>query len=147
MYAVAIHALGVALCIAGLLQDAAAQSGGQLTLTVAGVRNGNGAVRCGLYSSPDAFPKPGEQFRGTVAHIKDQQATCVFAGVPAGTYAIAFFHAEQNESQLTYGAFGKPQQGYGFSNNASSLFGAPSFSAAAFSYAGGTEHLRASLNY
>jgi uncharacterized protein (DUF2141 family) len=31
---------------------------------------------------------------------------------------LTFFHAERNETQLTTGMFGKPQQGYGFSNNA-----------------------------
>jgi uncharacterized protein (DUF2141 family) len=47
----------------------------------------------------------------------------VFTGVPAGTYAVAFFHAEHNETQLTTGMFGKPQQGYGLSNNAAGSFG------------------------
>ena len=37
--------------------------------------------------------------RGAVAPIKNGQATCVFSGVPAGTYAIAVFHAEHNETQ------------------------------------------------
>jgi uncharacterized protein (DUF2141 family) len=30
------------------------------------------------------------------APIKDGHATCVFSGVPAGTYAVAVFHAEHN---------------------------------------------------
>ena len=54
----------------------------------------------------------------------------------AGNYAIAFFHAQQNETQLTPGLFGKPTQGYGFSNNAAGSFGPPNFTAAAFAYDG-----------
>jgi len=50
---------------------------------------------------------------------------------------MAFFHAEHNETQLTTGMFGKPLQGYGFSNNATGSFGPPNFSAAAFRYDGG----------
>jgi uncharacterized protein (DUF2141 family) len=52
--------------------------------------------------------------RGAVAPIKNGQATCVFSAVPAGTYAVAVFHAERNETQMETGLFGKPKQGYGF---------------------------------
>jgi uncharacterized protein (DUF2141 family) len=61
----------------------------------------------------------------------------VFHGIPAGTYAVAVFHAEHNEAQIETGLFGKPKQGYAFSNNPSSMFGPPDFSSAAFEYKGG----------
>ena len=147
MRATTIRIMLAAVFLLRALLGVAAQPPGQLSLTVTGVRNEEGVVRCGLYNSPDTFPKPGQQFRGVIARISNQEATCVFTGVPAGTYAIAFFHASQNESQLTYGAFGKPQQGFGFSNNASGLFGPPSFSAASFTYSGGNQRLQAALSY
>jgi len=65
--------------------------------------------------------------RRVIAPIRGAAANCVFTGVPAGTYAVAFFHAEHNETQLTTGMFGKPQQGYGFSNNATGSFGPAEF--------------------
>ena len=43
--------------------------------------------------------------------------------------------------------FGKPTQGYGFSNNATDSFGPPNFSAAAFRYDGGNMVLQGSLTY
>jgi len=43
--------------------------------------------------------------------IRAGAANCVFTGVPPGTYAMAFFHAEHNETQLTTGMFGKQLQG------------------------------------
>jgi len=147
MHATTIRIVLAAVFLLRALLGVAAQPAGQLTLTVTGVRNDEGVVRCGPYDSPDTFPKPGQQFRGVIARISNQEATCVFTGVPAGTYAIAFFHASQNENQLTYGAFGKPQQGFGFSNNASALFGPPSFSAASFTYSGGKQRLQAALSY
>jgi uncharacterized protein (DUF2141 family) len=58
--------------------------------------------------------------RGAVAQIKNGLAACVFNGLPAGTYAVAVFHAEHNETQMETGLFGKPKQGYGFSNNPAS---------------------------
>jgi uncharacterized protein (DUF2141 family) len=78
---------------------ASAQSSGKLNVSVAGVRNDDGSVRCGLYSSANGFREPGREMRGAVAPIKNGQATCVFNSVPAGTYAIAVFHAERNETQ------------------------------------------------
>jgi len=125
----------------GAATAASAQSSGKLNVSVAGVRNDNGSVRCGLYSSANGFREPGREMRGAVAPIKNGQATCVFNGIPAGTYAIAVFHAEHNETQMETGLFGKPKQGYGFSNNPSSTFGPPSFESAAFTYNGGTLQL------
>jgi uncharacterized protein (DUF2141 family) len=139
----AVAALAVLFMSAGSL----AQPAGKLSITVTGARNGDGAVRCALFNSPAAFPKMGEQWRGVIAPIRGGAATCVFTGVPAGTYAVAFFHAEHNEAQLTTGMFGKPQQGYGFSNNAAGSFGPPNFNAAAFRYDGGNLALQGSLTY
>jgi len=126
---------------------ASAQSAGKLSVSVSGLRNDSGSVRCGLYASPDGFREPGREMRGAVAPIKNGLATCVFNGIPAGTYAIAVFHAEHNETQMETGLFGKPKQGYGFSNNPSSTFGPPSFASAAFAYKGGTLQLPAQLGY
>jgi uncharacterized protein (DUF2141 family) len=139
----AIAALSFALtATAGLAQPA-----GKLSITVTGARSGDGVVRCALFNSPAAFPKMGQQWRGVIAPIRGGAATCVFTGVPAGTYAVAFFHAEHNETDLTTGMFGKPQQGYGFSNNAAGSFGPPNFNAAAFRYDGGNLALQSSLTY
>src|SRR5262245_21442512 len=83
----------------GAATAAGAQSAGRLSVSVDGVRNESGSVRCGLYASPDGFREPGREMRGAVAPIKNGLATCVFNGIPAGTYAIAVFHAEHNETQ------------------------------------------------
>lgn len=139
----AVAALVVLLTPAASL----AQPAGKLSITVTGARNADGVVRCALFNSPAGFPTIGQQWRGVIAPIRGGAATCVFTGVPAGTYAVAFFHAEHNEAQLTTGMFGKPQQGYGFSNNAAGSFGPPNFNAAAFRYDGGNLALQGSLTY
>jgi uncharacterized protein (DUF2141 family) len=126
-----VLSLLIALAL-GTANPASAQSQGRLSVSVEGVRNDAGSVRCGLYSSADGFREPGREMRGAVAPIKNGQATCLFSGVPAGTYAVAVFHAERNETLMETGLFGKPKQGYGFSNNPSSTFGPPSFDSAAF---------------
>jgi uncharacterized protein (DUF2141 family) len=135
-----------ALCFSATA-NAQSASAGQLGVSVSGVRSDSGAVRCGLYSSSNGFREPGAQFRGAVAPIRNGQAMCVFGGLPVGTYAVAVFHAEQNETRMETGAFGKPKQGYGFSRNPSSSFGPPDFSSAAFDYKGGNMTLSVQLHY
>jgi uncharacterized protein (DUF2141 family) len=140
-------ATAAALVYVSTLTAGLSQPAGKLSITVTGVRNSDGVVRCALFNSPAAFPKIGQEWRGVIAPIRGGAANCVFAGVPAGTYAVAFFHAEHNETQLTTGMFGKPQQGYGFSNNATGSFGPPNFNAAAFRYDGGNTALQGTLSY
>lgn len=138
-------AIGIAL--AAGMPAAMAQSGGKLTVNVSGLHSDSGVVRCGLYGSADTFRKPGREVKGVVARPNGQQATCVFTGIAPGAYAVAVFHAEQNETQIEYGMFGKPKQGYGFSRNPSSSFGPPNFDAAAFNFTGGNQTLSVTLQY
>jgi len=139
--------LPLALALGLWPATANAQSAGRLGVLVTGVRNDNGSVRCGLYSSAAGFREPGREFRGAAAPIKNGRATCIFPGLPAGKYAVAVFHAEQNERQIETGMFGKPKQGYGFSGNPASSFGPPSFASAAFDYNGGSLTLPVRLTY
>ncbi|MFI5015783.1 MAG: DUF2141 domain-containing protein [Hyphomicrobiales bacterium] len=136
-------ALGLTVAITA----ADAQAANKVAVSVTGIRNDNGVVRCGLYSKAEGFPKPGQESRGVVARISGQQATCLFDDLKPGTYAVAAFHAEQNETQMQYGLFGKPKEGYGFSGNPPSSTGAPAFSAAAFDYKGGTQTVPLRLQY
>ncbi len=138
-------AIVLAASLAGLAAEA--QQGNTISVPVSGLRNNNGNVRCGLFNSAATFPKDGQQFMGVVAPIANQQATCVFNNVPPGTYAVSLFHAEKGESQLRTGFFGQPEEGYGFSRNATGTMGPPSFNAAAYSYAGGATSWPVSIIY
>jgi uncharacterized protein (DUF2141 family) len=129
------------------MAGANAQAVGRISVPVSGLRNDDGVVRCGLYAGAEAFPKAGQESRGVIAKIKGGQATCVFNGLKPGTYAVAAFHAENNETKMQYGLFGKPKEGYGFSRNASSSMGAPAFASAAFDYAGGAQMIPIRLTY
>jgi uncharacterized protein (DUF2141 family) len=141
--------LGAALILAVALGGAVAeaQQGNTIAVQVSGLRNNNGDVRCGLYNSAATFPKNGQQFQGVAAPIANQQATCTFTNVPAGTYAVALFHAEKGETKLRTGFFGQPEEGYGFSRNATGSMGPPAFNAAAYSYAGGATSWPVTITY
>jgi uncharacterized protein (DUF2141 family) len=127
--------------------SAAAQSANRIEVVIQGLRNDKGTVRCGLYASAQTFPKDNLEYKGVAATISNQQSTCVFQDVPPGKYAVAAFHAEDNETKMRYSLFGAPQEGYGFSRDASGFMGPPDFSDAAFDYAGGTMSMNLKLSY
>jgi uncharacterized protein (DUF2141 family) len=135
------------LALIGGIGAANAQALGRVTVPVSGLRNDDGVVRCGLYAGAEAFPKAGQESRGVVAKIKGGQATCVFNGLKPGTYAVAAFHAANDETQMQYGMFGRPNEGYGFSRNPPARMGAPAFASAAFDFTGGALSAPIRLSY
>jgi uncharacterized protein (DUF2141 family) len=130
--------LAAAAIASTTINTAAAQSGNDISVAVEGLRNDKGTVRCGLYNSAVGFREPGKEMKGAAVPISGGKATCVFNDVPPGSYAVAVFHAENNETQLETGMFGKPKQGFGVSRDAKGSFGPPSFDAAAYKYTGGS---------
>jgi uncharacterized protein (DUF2141 family) len=129
------------------LAAAHAQQGNTISVQVSGLRNNNGDVRCGLYNSAATFPKDGQEFKGVVAPISGQRATCTFTDVAPGVYAVALFHAEKGETKMRTGFFGQPEEGYGFSRDASGSMGSPSFNAAAYTYSGGATSWPVTITY
>lgn len=139
---------GLAAALAlGTASVAFGQAGNTISVPVNGLRNSNGDVRCELYNSAATFPKSGQEFKGVVASIANQQATCVFSDVPSGTYAVALFHAEKGETKMRTGFFGQPEEGYGFSRNAKGSMGPPDFNAAAYAYSGGSTSWPVTITY
>lgn len=82
-----------------------------------------------------------------VLKIQEAQARCDFQDIPPGTYAIAVIHDENMNGKLDSSWLGIPKEGYGFSNNAKGVVGAPLFSAASFPYDGQNVDLTISLHY
>ncbi|TMJ25458.1 MAG: DUF2141 domain-containing protein [Alphaproteobacteria bacterium] len=124
------------LSLALLIVVSNAVAAGSINVAITGIRNDQGLIRCGLYSSAAGFRVPGKQFRDATGKIQGGRAVCAFNAVPAGTYAVAVFHAERGESQVTFGLLGKPTEGVGFSRNPTMTTGPPSFEAAAFPVGG-----------
>lgn len=113
------------------------------------IRNSKGTIACALFSAPDGFPT--EYLKSAtnimVIKVKKAQARCDFEDIPHGTYALAVIHDENMNGKLDTNALGIPKEGYGFSNDAKGVIGAPSFSAASFPYDGGDLELTISLHY
>jgi uncharacterized protein (DUF2141 family) len=113
------------------------------------IRNSTGTIACALYESPDGFPNEFLHFATNIMIIKirKSQARCDFEDIRPGTYAMAVIHDENMNGKLDTNWMGIPTEGYGFSNDATALLGAPSFSAASFLYDGRNIDLTMSLNY
>ncbi len=113
------------------------------------IRNSIGTVACALFESPAGFPV--EYLHSAtnvmVIKIRKSQARCDFEDIPPGKYAMAVIHDENMNGKLNTNWLGIPTEGYGFSNDAKGLLGAPSFSAASFRYDGQNIDLTMSLHY
>ena len=79
--------------------------------------------------------------------VRDREARCDFEDIPPGRYALAVIHDENMNGKLDANWLGVPKEGYGFSNDAKGLMGAPSFDAASFRYREGSLGLTIRLNY
>jgi len=113
------------------------------------IKNSTGTVACALFESPDGFPHEYLRMATNVMVIKirKDQARCDFEDIPPGTYAMAVIHDENMNGKLDTHWLGVPIEGYGFSNGAKGVVGAPSFSAASFLYDGQNLDLTMSLRY
>ena len=120
---------------------------GEIDVHINGIRNNDGVVRCGLFTSADGFRKQEREVREVIGKVQGGNATCVFSSIPKGTYAVEVFHAEKNEGKKEIGAFGKPKQGFGFSRNPLNAFGQPSFSEAAVAIDDAPQNLQITLKY
>jgi uncharacterized protein (DUF2141 family) len=119
-----------------------------LRVHVIGLRNDKGDVRCSLFSSAEGFPADTDQRATTiVAPISNRNATCEFAGIGPGVYAIVLFHDENADGSFNRNWIGLPQEGYGFSNDARAYFRPPSFKDASFSLDQGIRDIRIDIHY
>ena len=113
------------------------------------IRSSTGAVACALFESSVGFPT--EYLHAAtqimVIKVRDRQARCDFEDIAPGSYALAVVHDENMNGKLDVNWLGIPVEGYGFSNDASALLGAPSFAAASFPYGGENLEMTVGLHY
>jgi uncharacterized protein (DUF2141 family) len=98
-----------------------------LTVTVSGVRSGNGRIMAGLLKA-DRTAGTAASAGGTMAPAVEGTTVLTFAGLAEGDYAVRLFHDENGDGEMGMNLFGIPTEGYGFSNAARARFGPPAFS-------------------
>lgn len=103
--------------------------GATLRVTVENLKNDKGQVVIAIFASKeDYLKKPiGE---AAIRIREDLTGETEFRDLPAGTYAVATYHDKNANGDLdTFLMI--PREDYGFSNDARSPFGPPSFKSAA----------------
>jgi uncharacterized protein (DUF2141 family) len=78
--------------------------------------------------------------RAPVTHL------CLFVPRP-GVYALAIYHDANANGKFDRSGLGLPNEGYGFSNNASTFFGPPSFSSVRIAIPRSGLHTRIRMKY
>lgn len=99
-----------------------------LNVKVDEVRNGTGLVAVTLYedNSSKFLAKRGSLYVGRVDAKAGTTRACIF--LPnTGVWAIAVYHDENANQKFDRSGLGLPAEGYGFSNNPSTVAGLPAF--------------------
>ena len=137
--------------VAALGATVAPAFGGDLEITVGSIKVDFGTVMVALHAEADAGTFP--DVKGAVAAQWAKAAPgarrFVFAGLPAGRFAIAVFHDGNGNGELDTDILGIPKEGYGFSRNTKGSFGPPRFADAAVEVppGGGTVRTATDLIY
>jgi Uncharacterized protein conserved in bacteria len=105
-------------------------SAGVLTVRVVGLESDKGTVRIEL-TTAKSYGGTGN-VRLAERPIQNRTARWTLDDVPHGTYAVALYHDQNSNDELDTNVLGRPQEPYGFSNDARGTMGPPDFEEAAF---------------
>lgn len=98
-------------------------------VAVSGVRSSSGLVAVTVYADDRSrfLVKRGSVGVMRVRAHEGETRACVF--LPGrGVWALAVYHDEDGDQQFDRSGIGLPKEGYGFTNNPSTVAGLPSFS-------------------
>jgi uncharacterized protein (DUF2141 family) len=118
-----------------------------ITVTINNVRNSNGVCNIALYNKSLGFLDPARAVAGKIVKASKGSVKARFDNVPAGTYAIAVIHDENNDKKLNTNFLGIPKEGYGASNNNLPMTSAPKFTASSFNVLRGDQAVDINLKY
>ncbi len=125
-----------------------APAGPRLQVTVTGARRVAGNVTITLYGSRrEAFlARTGKLARQRIPLRASAVEACFALSAP-GDCAIAVYHDENDDHDFNRTLIGLPAEGYGFSNDAPTLAGLPSFGDVRFTVPPGGSQLTITLRY
>jgi uncharacterized protein (DUF2141 family) len=89
----------------------------RLEIEITGLRNDKGTIMLQLLDTVQ------QVVAERMETISNGKCTLIIGELKAGKYAVRYFHDENLSGKMETGRFGIPTEGYGFSNNASGMFG------------------------
>jgi uncharacterized protein (DUF2141 family) len=104
----------------------------EISVQVSGLKDQPSALYVAVFESATGFPKPENSRSTTTQEVSSETVEFSLSLSGNRSTAIAVFQDLNGDGKLTKNSFGLPVEPYGFSNNARSLLGPPSFSRAAF---------------
>lgn len=117
-----------------------------LQIEIDAARSDKGSFKLCLTADPDNFPRCHDDALAVRRSVPATTRVIRYDALPAGTYAAAVIHDENNNRKLDTLA-GIPREGYGFSRNAPVNFGPPKFTAARFALAGDANAQQIRMRY
>jgi len=105
-------------------------NGQQITVKVENLESNKGHIYMSLYNTETSFLSKG--YKSNISSIESNSCTVIFKDVPKGTYAISFFHDENENKKMDTNFLGIPSEDYGCSNNATGFMGPPRWDDAKF---------------
>jgi len=102
----------------------------KLSVTIRGLEPATGKLEVSLFNSAESFLK--KPLLQNSEPVDGNEETTEFVGLVEGEYAVVVVHDENDNGVLDTGFLGFGGESYGYSNNAFSWLGRPSFNAARF---------------
>ncbi|WP_201306080.1 DUF2141 domain-containing protein [Roseomonas harenae] len=125
-----------------------APAGPRLRVTVTGARRVAGNVTVTIYGPrAEAFLARRAYLARQRIMLRAPSVEACFALSAPGDYAIAVYHDENNDHDFNRNLIGIPAEGYGFSNDAPTTIGLPSFSDVRFTAPPGESRMTIRLRY
>lgn len=104
---------------------------GHLTIRIDGIQQVRGQAVFVLMDSASSHKGDSPVYSKTMQPVDGLYAIAEF-DLPPGEYSAVVYHDVNANGKLDTGLFGKPEEPYGFSNDARNAFGIPGFEAARF---------------
>jgi len=96
-----------------------------LEVKIDNIKSDKGDILIGLYNDGHNFPRKTSD--GRIVKASKDGVTVAFHDLKPGPYAISVLHDENSNKDMDQNRIGLPKEGFGFSNNARTSFGPPSF--------------------
>lgn len=122
----------ILLLLAQLISAQQEINHGKLTIIITGFSNEKGACRFALDNSEAVYESEDSVFIGKVFPVAGSRLIVDIDSLTYAEYAIRVFHDENENGKLDTDILGIPSEDYGYSNNASSWFGPPSWEKSKF---------------
>jgi len=98
-----------------------------IQLEISEFNNTSGLLAIAIFDNSNSFESKNEAYLDSTLTITNAEMDIVIENINPGNYAISVFHDEDENNELNTNIFGIPQEGFGFSNNPSIGFSAPTY--------------------